>query len=53
MENTTDWNLIIAKVAEILAICSEADEMERYYTVVDSIPDAEATVRAINEFFQF
>jgi hypothetical protein len=52
IELTQDWNVIMAKLQEILQYCAENDEMEQYWCITDCIPNAENTVEEINKFIQ-
>lgn len=48
-----DWNVIMAKIAEILEWCSDNDFMEEYHIILDAMPNLEDTITAINEFETF
>lgn len=39
-----DWNWLMGVVTKILAICSEEDNLNNYYYILDSIPDIDTVV---------
>ena len=49
----SDWNWLMAVVEKILDTCSETDDMESYYTVVDAIPNITSTHRTVVEFINY
>lgn len=46
----SDWNWIMEVVEAILEKCSNSDDMEAYYNILDTFPRKEAVVQAINKF---
>lgn len=44
------WERLMVVVEKILDTCSETDDMESYYTVVDAIPNITSTHRTVVEF---
>ena len=46
------WDWLMPVMQKILNICSESDNMESYYTIVDTIPNIESTYRTIVEFIK-
>jgi hypothetical protein len=50
MKFHSDWNWLMEVVEKILNICSESDEMERYYTIIDGIPSIESVYECCIEF---
>jgi hypothetical protein len=49
----TLWDWLMPVVENILNVCSESDNMESYYTIVDGIPNIEATYKAVVEFIKW
>ena len=50
MKFHSDWNWIMEVVDNILEKCSNLDNMEIYYKILDAFPKKEAVVEAINQF---
>jgi len=50
MKFHSDWNWIMEVLSSILEKCSDSDDMEAYYNILDLFPQKEAVVQAINQF---
>lgn len=48
-----EWDWLMPVIEKILDTCSETDDMESYYTVVDAIPNITSTHRTVVEFINF
>lgn len=46
----SSWGWIMPVVRKILDYCSENDEMDRYYLVIDNIPDIQSVFQSCVEF---
>lgn len=49
----SSWDWLMPVVEKILNICQENDEMEKYYTITDAIPDIESVWLACVEFVKW
>lgn len=53
MKFHSSWDWLMPVVEKILNICQENDEMEKYYTITDAIPDIESVWLACVEFVKW
>jgi hypothetical protein len=53
LEFDTDWNWLMEVVEKILNICSENDDLEKYYIITDNIPYIQPTYNECVKFIKF
>lgn len=46
----SDWNWIMKVIEKILEVCTENNDLESYYSILNSIPNLNSTVDHINKF---